>query len=70
MEAAPAARITFDHRPQAPAVSPSLLQQIDAQARTVQARKWTLDDDYGCGQRNSPPPPDWALIGAVVDLEN
>jgi hypothetical protein len=32
-------------------------------------RTWVLDDD-GCGQRNSPPPPDWSLIGAVVDLEN
>lgn len=62
MEVLPTARITSEHKLNARA-SPAAVEST--------ARTGTLDDDeYGCRERNSSPPPDWALLGAVVDLEN
>jgi hypothetical protein len=62
MEVPSSARIPSDYK---------LNADASAAAAKSTARTWTLnDDEYGCGERNSSPPPDWALLGAVVDLEN
>ena len=47
------------------AVNDALLRQWRALAGTK-----TFDDDHGCRQRNSPPPPDQQLILATADLDN
>jgi hypothetical protein len=65
MTASVTAQISSDGRLTARSESDALLLRAKEQDRP-----WTLDDDCGCRQRNSPASPDWHLIQAVVDLEN
>ena len=52
------------------AVTAQVVNDASSRQSRAQTRTQALDDDYGCRQRNSPPPLDRHLIRAAAALEN